>query len=52
VSDEMRPGEAPALRPTGIYEPWCEHVGCKTWGSRGYSRNKLETHWFCLRAPG
>jgi hypothetical protein len=46
MGDELRPGTEHRT-PTGIFEHWCEHESCKAWGSFGYSRTKLETHWFC-----
>lgn len=39
MGDEIRIGaELVAPRPTGLFEHYCEHPGCKEWGSWGYSR--------------
>jgi hypothetical protein len=47
VSDEpTRSTDAPIRVPAGIIEHWCEHPGCKKWGSLGFPRGKL-TAWFC-----
>ena len=34
----------------GIHENhWCEHPGCKRWGSFGFSRSKGEkSTWHCI----
>ena len=34
----------------GIHENhWCEHPGCKQWGSFGFSRSKADqAAWHCL----
>ena len=48
MGDEIRIGAEDARRRhTGVFEHYCEHPGCKEWGSWGYSRTKLETRWFC-----
>jgi len=46
VSDDS---SAPPDRPpvTGIWEHYCQHPGCKTWGGYGYARGKGEYDWFC-----
>lgn len=31
---------------SGIHEHWCEHPGCKRWGSFGFAAGR-ETKWFC-----
>lgn len=46
MGDELRPNTE-YRTPAGIFEHWCEHPGCKEWGSWGYSRTKHETRWFC-----
>jgi hypothetical protein len=33
-------------RPAGIHEHWCEHPGCKKWGSFGVP-GRHGTIWFC-----
>lgn len=33
----------------GIWEHYCEHAGCKGWGSYGYQIGKQTTHWFCRK---
>jgi hypothetical protein len=49
MGDEIRIGaEVVALRPTGLFEHYCEHPGCKEWGSWGYSRTKQETRCFAV----
>jgi hypothetical protein len=35
-------------RPAGIFEHYCEHEGCKEWGSFGYERASRRTDWFCF----
>jgi hypothetical protein len=48
MGDEFRPSaEIIAQRPTGLFEHYCEHPGCKEWGSWGYARTKQDTRWFC-----
>lgn len=35
-----------AVRPTGVVDHWCEHPGCKRWGSFGYTyRDRML--WYC-----
>ena len=31
---------------SGLYEHWCDHPGCKRWGSFGYAGRQGST-WFC-----
>jgi hypothetical protein len=40
-TDRAAPNSAGALQ-----EHFCEHDGCKEWGSHGYDVNKV-TKWFC-----
>lgn len=48
MSDEpARGSEPPAVTPSGIWEHYCEHDGCKEWGSYGYQIGKQVAHWFC-----
>ncbi|UPT53420.1 hypothetical protein [Synechococcus phage Ssp-JY39] len=48
MSDEpARDSAAPAVTPSGIWEHYCEHAGCKEWGSYGYQIGKRMPHWFC-----
>ena len=49
MSDEpIHPSEDPPRKPIGVWEHWCEHDGCKTWGSFGYRAGKSQPqHWFC-----
>ncbi|WP_287083685.1 hypothetical protein [Mesorhizobium sp.] len=28
------------------HEHWCEHPGCKRWGSFGFAAGKAEPRWF------
>ncbi|WP_327436884.1 hypothetical protein [Sinorhizobium meliloti] len=30
------------------HEHWCEHAGCKKWGSFGFALGKAEPRWFCM----
>jgi hypothetical protein len=30
------------------HEHWCEHSGCKKWGSFGFATRKAEPRWFCM----
>lgn len=32
--------------PAGIWEHWCEHEGCKRWGSLGF-QSRYGVTWFC-----
>jgi hypothetical protein len=43
VSDEAKPA---LTKPPKLVEHYCEHEGCKAWGSHGYDVNKV-TKWFC-----
>ena len=37
MGDEIRIGAETAVqRPVGIFEHYCEHPGCKEWGSWGF----------------
>ncbi|EHK78097.1 hypothetical protein SM0020_10475 [Sinorhizobium meliloti CCNWSX0020] len=36
-----------ARKDTVMYEHWCEHPGCKKWGSLGFALGKEEPRWFC-----
>ena len=46
MSDEKT--AAPKATPSGLFEHWCEHPGCKAWGGHGFQRSKnAEQHWFC-----
>ena len=51
MSDEpirLPQGVEPAHRaPVGIVDHYCEHPGCKEWGSFGFARGKGEPKWFC-----
>jgi len=29
-------------------EHWCEHPGCKKWGSFGFAVGTAEPRWFCM----
>lgn len=33
--------------PAGIHEHWCEHPGCKRWGSFGLPQPDKSTRWYC-----
>lgn len=45
MSDE-KPGDH---NPASIHEDhWCQHPGCKKWGSFGYDRGKGATDWWCM----
>lgn len=44
MSDEQN--TAPR-KPSGIYEHFCEHAGCKKDGGWGFATGKQEPHWFC-----
>jgi hypothetical protein len=47
VPEDNRPIIVDQLRtPTGIFEHFCDHPGCKKWGGWGFSRGKA-TIWFC-----
>ena len=46
MSDETT--AAPPATSSGMYEHYCEHPGCKAWGSFGYDIGKGETKWFCF----
>jgi hypothetical protein len=37
--------------PAGLFEHWCEHPGCTTWGGWGFPRGK-QTVWFCWKHRG
>lgn len=57
MSDEpikLPEGVGPASAPSGIYEHWCEHPGCKEWGSWGFGSKHRGQHFFCFehRAEG
>jgi hypothetical protein len=56
VSDEIRLQSAgspePQRAPGGLHVHYCEHEGCREWGGWGYSRTRLETHWFCYMHRG
>ena len=43
----QRGDERRAPRPAGIYEHFCEHLGCGKWGGGGRSHGKFEIEWFC-----
>ncbi|RVG48971.1 hypothetical protein [Sinorhizobium meliloti] len=30
------------------HERWCEHPGCKKWGSFGFASGRAEARWFCM----
>lgn len=48
MSDDPNLLPEPTKTPTGIFEHYCEHPGCKEWGSFGYSRSKhIPSRWFC-----
>ncbi|AFL52472.1 hypothetical protein ABIE78_001646 [Sinorhizobium fredii] len=32
----------------GPYVHYCEHSGCKEWGSFGFARGRTEPKWFCF----
>jgi hypothetical protein len=35
--------------PSGLYEHYCEHPGCKKWGGWGFrGRTVHDTVWFCF----
>ncbi|WP_164833314.1 hypothetical protein [Sinorhizobium meliloti] len=44
MSDEAG---ASTFKETVVYEHWCEHAGCKKWGSLGFALGKEEPRWFC-----
>jgi len=44
MSDEAGAG---TRRETVVVEHWCEHPGCKKWGSLGFASGKEEPQWFC-----
>ncbi|GEC42182.1 Rieske Fe-S protein [Sinorhizobium meliloti] len=44
MSDEAG---ASTFKETVAYEHWCEHAGCKKWGSFGFALGKEEPRWFC-----
>ncbi|PWE56396.1 hypothetical protein DEM27_08335 [Metarhizobium album] len=31
-----------------LWEHWCEHPGCKAWGSLGYDVGHGESRWYCF----
>lgn len=44
MSDEIEGSK----KDTGIHvEHWCQHPGCKKWGSFGYDRGKGSADWWC-----
>ncbi|RVK60626.1 hypothetical protein CN155_05050 [Sinorhizobium meliloti] len=44
MSDEL--GAKPHYE-AGPYVHYCEHPGCKKWGSLGFALGKEEPRWFC-----
>lgn len=46
MSDEPSRTER-TVSVSGIWEHYCEHAGCKEWGSYGYQIGKQTPHWFC-----
>ncbi|OJY66468.1 MAG: hypothetical protein BGP09_31580 [Rhizobium sp. 60-20] len=46
MSDEAN--AIPRQAPSVLFEHWCEHPGCKVWGSLGYNIGKGETRWYCF----
>ena len=46
----MRHADEPSQR-TGIVEHWCDHPGCKCWGSFGH-QTRYGTLWLCLEHRG
>jgi len=44
MSDE----KSNAQKAASIHEEhWCQHPGCKRWGSFGYDRGKGTIDWWC-----
>ncbi|WP_325052642.1 hypothetical protein [Sinorhizobium meliloti] len=35
-------------KETALHQHWCEHPGCKKWGSFGFAAGKAEPRWFCM----
>lgn len=46
VSDEL--GAKPHYE-AGPYVHYCEHPGCKKWGSFGFAVGRGEPNWFCSK---
>lgn len=47
MSDDPHRGPANENHPSGRHpDHWCEHPGCKRWGSFGVPVHG-EPHWFC-----
>ncbi|RVN85089.1 hypothetical protein [Sinorhizobium meliloti] len=44
MSDEL--GSKPHIE-AGPYVHYCEHPGCKKWGSFGFAVGRGEPNWFC-----
>ncbi|GCA49439.1 hypothetical protein KGO5_01885 [Sinorhizobium sp. KGO-5] len=44
MSDEQG---AVRQKDSSVYVHYCEHPGCKKWGSFGFSFGKEEPQWFC-----
>ncbi|MDW9735164.1 hypothetical protein GOC00_10670 [Sinorhizobium meliloti] len=45
MSDEL--GAKPHYE-AGPYVHYCEHSGCKKWGSFGFAVGRGEPNWFCF----
>jgi hypothetical protein len=56
MSDEsirLPQGVEPAQRaPSILFDHYCEHPGCKEWGSFGFARGRGEPKWFCRGHKG
>lgn len=49
MSDEpirLDPQTAPV--PAGIFEHYCEHAGCSSWGAWGYQIGRQTARYFCF----
>jgi hypothetical protein len=41
------PPSADEQTPAGVFEHWCEHPGCISWGGWGFARGRGNPAWFC-----
>ena len=42
------PPSADGQTPAGVFEHWCKHPGCLSWGGWGFARGRGKPVWFCF----